>query len=263
MSDAKVEIALAELHRKVGTLPLSFIQADPEAKVSLDLRRSTVRDVLDAIVAKAPVYRYGIVAGRLMFYPRDPKWEMQINDLRLGPATRVRMAEALAAELSRRFPAFANLGGPWILGDPRSYTYQDVVAVKGPGSVLDLLAQLLGSRPSTYLLVVKEDGWLGASLSTASRDLLRSLKVTAPKTTLQRRGETAQLKLIGTLDYDGSAKDLTAGVCGTVYTSSDDRVLTVSPDGLVTAQGSGKAEVKASNEHYSDWVTFDCHLEGK
>jgi hypothetical protein len=170
------------------------------------------------------------------------------------------VAKALANELSQRLPAFDNLAGPWVLGDPRAYTYQDVVTVAGPGSVLDLLIQILGSRPSTFVLVVKKDGWLGPSLSVSSRDQLQSIKLAASTTTLRRQDEMAQLKLSGTLVYDGSSKNLTAGACGTVYTVSNERILSVSPDGLMTARSSGEAQVKASNEHFSDWVTIKVDL---
>jgi hypothetical protein len=258
----KVEIVLAKLDSKIGGLPLSFIQADPEATVSLELRHSTVREVLDAIVAQAPGYRYRVVASHLVLYPRDPKWEMQL-DLALGPAPRLQATRALAEELRRRLPAFADLAGPWVSGDPRSYTYQDMVTVVGPGSVLEILVQLLGNRPSTYLLLVKEDGWLGPSLSVSSIAQLRSIKLSTSKTILRQRDETAQLKLIGTLAFNGAAKNLTAGACGTVYTTSDESVLTVSSNGLVTVRGSGKAQVTASNEHYSDSMTFDCRVEGQ
>jgi len=254
-----VGVAIAELSSKCN-LPLSFIQASPEAKVSLDLRGTTVRQALDAIVAQAPLYSYGIFAGRLVLYPTDPKWQTRLDDLRLGPAPRVQVTRALANELSRRLPSFGNLAGPWVLGDPTAYTYQDVVTVSGPGSVLDLLVQLLGNRHSTFVLVVKKDGWLGPSLSVSSRDQLQSVKLAAPITTLRRRNETAQLKFSGTFVYGGSSKDLTAGACGTVYEPSDGRILAVSPDGLVTARGSGEAQVKASNEHFSDWVTIRVEL---
>jgi hypothetical protein len=258
VTDVRVEVAVAQLSDKTN-LPLSFIQAEPEAKVSLDLRGATVRQVLDGIVAHVPRYRYGIVSGRLVLYPSDPKWELRIDDLRLGPGPRLRMTKDLASELSRRLPQFATFGGPWVSGD--GYTYRDVVSVVGPASVLELLVQLLGSRPSTYFIVVKEAGWLGSSLSVCSIAQLRSIKLSAPDTTLRRRDETVQLKLVGTLEYSGSPKDLTDGACGTVYSTSDERVLTVSPTGLVRVRGSGKAKVKASNEHYSDSVTFDCHVE--
>jgi hypothetical protein len=69
-----------------------------------------------------------------------------------------------------------------------------------------------------------------------------------------------QLKLTGTLHYNGSSRDLTLAACGTVYTVSDERVLSVSRDGLVTVHGSGEAEVTASTERLSDWVKFKVDL---
>jgi hypothetical protein len=255
----KVEIALAELGAKVA-LPLSFIQADPEARVSLDFHRSTIREILDAIVAQAPGYRYRVIASHLVLYPLDPKWEKQV-DLRLGPAPRLQVTRALAEALRKRLPEFSNLAGPWVLGNFRSYNYQDVVTVAGPATVLDLLVQLLGNRPSTFLLLVKEDGWLGPSLSVSSVAQPHSVKLSAAKTILRCQDETTQLRLVGTLAYDGSTKDLTSGACGTTSTVSDERVLTVSPDGLVTRRGSGKAEVFASNEASGDSVTFECQSE--
>jgi hypothetical protein len=256
----KVEVAVAELESKVG-LPLSFIQAFPEAKVDLDLHGATVRQVLDAIVTGAPQYRYGIISDRLVLYPRDPKWELPIDHLHLGPGPRLQITRDLARELSQRLPVFATLGGPWASGN--GYTYRDIVQVGGPAPVLDLLVQLLGNRPSTYFLLVKEDGWLGPSLSVSSVAQLRSVKLSAAKTILRRQDETTQLRLVGTLAYDGSTKDLTSGACGTTYTVSDERVLKVSPDGLVTRRGSGKAEVFASNEASGDSVTFECHVEAQ
>jgi hypothetical protein len=254
----KVEVAVAELESKVG-LPLSFIQAFPEAKVDLDLHGATVRQVLDAIVTGAPQYRYGIISDRLVLYPRDPKWELPIDHLHLGPGPRLQITRDLARELRQRLPVFATLGGPWSSGN--GYTYRDIVQVGGPAPVLNLLVQLLGNRPSTYFLLVKEDGWLGPSLSVSSVAQLRSVKLSAAKTISRRQDETTQLRLAGTLAYDGSTKDLTSGACGTTYTVSDERVLTVSPDGLVTRRGSGKAEVFASNEASGDSVTFECHTE--
>lgn len=260
----RVEVAVAALSDKAD-LPISFIQTDPEETVSLDMRETTVRQALDAIVAQAPRYRYAVVSGRLVLYPRDPKWEARLDDMHLGPGPRIRVTRELASELSRRLSAFADLGGPWVgfAGSDRAYTYQDMVSVVGPSSVLELLVQLLGSRPSTYFFVVREDGWLGSSLSVNSRDQLKSLKLTAPITTLRRRDESIQLKLTGTLRYGEAARDLTPGACGTVYKVSDEHVLAVTPDGLVTVHGSGVARVTAVTERSSDELTIRVDLPGK
>jgi hypothetical protein len=255
-----VEKAVAELC-DMSDLPLSFIHSDSLAKISLDLRPGTVRQALEAIVKEAPEYRYAVVGERLVMYPRDPIWETRLDDVKLGPGPRVVVTREMAKELARRLPAFADLGGPWILGDSRGYTYRDIVSVRGPGSILELLLQLPGSRPSTFVIVDKNAKVPGRSLSVSSSDQLSRLKVTVPATTLQRRGETVQLKVIGALKVGGE-KDLSAGACGTVYSVSDERVLGVSPDGAVSARASGDAEVKVTNEHSSALVTFKVTLPG-
>jgi hypothetical protein len=263
LTSVKVEAAVVALSSKAN-LPLSFIQTDPEETVSLDLHESTVRQALDAIVARAPDYRYAIVSHRLVLYPRDPKWEIRLDDVHLGPGPRIRITQELASELSRRLSAFTNLGGPWVgfagSGKGKAYTYEDLVSVAGPGSIIELLIQLLGNRPSTYFFVVKEEGWLGSSLSVSSRDQLQSLTLTAAATTLHHRDQQTQLKLIGTLRNGGVAMDLTSGACGTVYKVSDDKVLSVNQDGLVTVKGNGTAQVTAELERSVEEVTIKVDL---
>jgi hypothetical protein len=244
LPEVKVEVAVAALSDKAN-LPLSFIQANPTDMVSLDLHGVTVRQALDNFVKRAPHYRYNIVAGRLVLYPRNPEWERQISDVHLGPASRRRMTNLLAKELERQLPDLGNFAGTWVIGDPRNYIYQDMVTVTGSGSVLEALIQLLGKRPSTYLILDRIEGALAMAISVSSAEQLQSLKLTEPATTLRKRDQAVQLKLIGTLRYGGLTKDLTAGACGTVYKVSDERVLTVSPDGFATARGSGVARVSA------------------
>jgi hypothetical protein len=257
---ADVETAIAELSTRAN-LPLSFIQEDgKDAPVTLEMRDATVRQILDELVARTPSYRYSLIAGRLVLYPRDPKWETQIEDIHLGPAPRVQVAHALAKELSRRLPAFADLVGPWVLGDSRAYTYQDQVSVAGPGSVLELLVQLLGNRPSTFLLLDRNERTPFQSLSVSSRDQLETLKLTAPAMVLRRRDETVQLKLVGTLKYGSVSVNLTPGECGTIYEVGDEQVIGVSADGLVTARGNGEASVRARVERLTDQLILKVDL---
>ncbi|MEO6193693.1 MAG: hypothetical protein ABIS20_11845 [Thermoanaerobaculia bacterium] len=244
LPEVKVGVAVAALSDKAN-LPLSFIPADPVETVSLDLHDVTVRQALDALVKRTPRYRYDIIAGRLVLYPRDPKWEMQVRDVHLGPAPRRRMTSLLAKELGRQLPGFDKFAGTWVLGDPRDYIYQDVVTVTGSGSVLEILLQLLGKRPSAYLILDRIERALATTISVSSAEQLQSLKLTAPTTTLRQRDQAVQLKLIGVLRYGGVGRDLTANDCRTAYKVSDERVLTVSPDGLVTACGNGVSRVSA------------------
>ncbi len=257
LGPVEVEKAIAEICDR-SDLPLSFIQAASHRKISLGLHDASVRQALDAVLAQAPEYRYGFVAERLILYPQEPVWQTRLEDISLGPGPRLQVARALAAELARRLPFFAHLSGAWVLGNGDSYTYRDIVTVRGPGSLLELFVQLLGSRPGTFFIFDQPTA-AGGSLSVSSQDQLRLLKLAAPATTLHDRGETVQLRVIGTLRTGGD-KDVSAGACGTVYTVSDDRVLSVSPDGLISARSSGKAEVTASNEHQEDRVTFTVTL---
>jgi hypothetical protein len=227
-------------------VPLSFVQADVEATISVELGDATVRNVLDAVVARAPGYRYGVIDGRLVLYPRDQKWTMPLEGVKLGPSSRLGVGIHLADELRRRAPGLARLAGPTLAGNGDSFVYSDVVAVATPASVIDLFVQLLGQRASAIISVTRGGGDR-PELTLSGVELLQSLLLTAETTTLRDRTATAQLKLLGKL-YGDKRLDLTAGSCGTTYSSSDEKVIAVSADGLVTVRGSGKAVVTARNE---------------
>jgi hypothetical protein len=59
--------------------------------------------------------------------------------------------------------------------------------------------------------------------------------------------QTTQLKLTG-LMADGSSADLTTLASGTTYLSSNPSIVTVSQDGLLTAQGTGEVFITAGNQ---------------
>jgi hypothetical protein len=241
-------------------VPLSFIQADPEVKVSLDLRDATVRQVLDAVVARAPAYRYGVIHDRLVLFPRDQKWDMRLDGFKLGPADRFSVAVHLADELSRRVPAFAGLLPPTYLVMGRvGSIYRDVVTVASPGTVLELLVQLLGQRPSA-VFSLRRDRSGHQELDLSGLELLPSFVVKAPTTTLRDRADTVQLKVLGKLRGVGESLDFTAGSCGTTYSSSDEEVVAVSADGLVSVRGSGTATVSARNDNSLSALGFTVIL---
>lgn len=73
------------------------------------------------------------------------------------------------------------------------------------------------------------------------------LTLTAPRTTLGGAGSTLQLTATVTLP-DGTTRDVTQAVKGTNYTTSNRNVITVSPDGTLTAAGFGTVIVGATNE---------------
>jgi hypothetical protein len=73
------------------------------------------------------------------------------------------------------------------------------------------------------------------------------LTLTATSASMGGIGDTMQLSAVVTLP-DGSNVAVPRAVEGTTYTTSNPRVLTVSPDGLVTATGFGVSIVSATNE---------------
>lgn len=74
-----------------------------------------------------------------------------------------------------------------------------------------------------------------------------SVSLTVNQSTLTSLGATAQLTV--TAGYpDTSSKDVTAAGTGTVYTSTNPAIATVSADGLVTVTGLGRVLISASNE---------------
>jgi hypothetical protein len=71
--------------------------------------------------------------------------------------------------------------------------------------------------------------------------------LTAPSSPLTAAGQSARLQVVATLP-DGSTADVTAAANGTVYTTSNPQVATVTADGLLTAHASGKAIIGALHE---------------
>lgn len=245
-----------ELVEKRG-VPLSLIEDPTEARVTLNLPSCTLRQLLDQIVARTAGYRYGFVGPHLVLYSTNPWWQTRIEDLGLKAGGRWTVMDELLARLSPRAPAVVRFKPAMALGDLRNFIITDEVRVTGPGTVLELLVQLLGNRTSAVLAVSTWGFPPPGSLSIEATPLLQSLSVTAPMTTLRRRGETVQLKVTGLL-RDGMRQDLTAGACGTLYRTLDDQV-EVSPDGLVTAAADGEPIVLAvyDNKHAQIRLTID------
>ena len=65
-----------------------------------------------------------------------------------------------------------------------------------------------------------------------------------------QRIESRQLHVDG-MYSDGVERDLTLSSSGTTYTSSNEQIVTVSPDGKMTAQGIGTAKITVRNGQHS------------
>jgi len=240
-------------------VPLSFIESDDDPKISFAMSRPTVQGVLEKLVELAPVYRYATIAGHLVLYPRSAKWDARLEGLRIGPGPRDRVASKLTNEIERRLPAFGRLG-TWFEGNHNSYVFLDQVSVVGSGSVVELLVQLLGARPSAIFSIQKPPQFTSPMLSLGGVPYWQALKLTSAAQVLHP-GEKVQLKVMGIL-LDGRHRDVTAGACGTVYLVSLEHVVTVSADGLVTASGTGETWVVARNAEQVDTLGIQVAKPG-
>ncbi len=81
--------------------------------------------------------------------------------------------------------------------------------------------------------------------------LLEAFAVSPEEETLRGAGATRALRATGRFS-DGSSRDLTAASTGTLWSSGDPAVATVSSDGLVRASASGDVAISARNEAQSD-----------
>jgi hypothetical protein len=92
-SQATVAEIVKELHVQ-RHVPLSFIETEAAPKLTFSTSDTTVRGLLDHIVAMAPVLRYRFVGARLVLYPVDPLWDLRLDDLRLAAGKRRWVGEA-------------------------------------------------------------------------------------------------------------------------------------------------------------------------
>ena len=140
--------------------------------------------------------------------------------------------------------AFSDFGAN-LIGNHNTYVFEDPASVFGSGSVVELLVQLLGSRPPAIFSVNELEAWPAAQLFLGGVTSWQSLKLIAPASVMHP-GETMQLKNIGTLE-DGTRQNVTAGACGSIYWASDEHIVTISADGLVTAKAAGDASLLTRN----------------
>ena len=164
------------------------------------------------------------------------------------------VASLLTGQIERSLPAFRGFG-LFTAGNVNSYVYRDPVIVDGPGSVVNLLAQLLGSRPSAVFSIIKVPSMGVMQLFLGGVRYWRALRLSSP-IKFMSPGEEAQLKVIGDLP-GGDSVDLTAGSCGTRYSTSDEKLVVVTPDGVIRSRGKGTAWVRMENGDQVDVLSIE------
>ncbi len=248
---------VAVLREKYG-VPLSFVEAEAPATLTVKLNDATVEAVLASVVAQAEVYRYGLVQNHLILYSDERKYGIVVQGLAGTDLLRVEAANRLGTRL-RDFEEFGSLGLPYVFGDPRHPMYTDLVSLAERGTVLEYLAGIAGQSPSAVVSISRHLGGVH-TLSLGYVPQLKSLRVTAPVQTL-RPGESVQLTAMG-VDIDGAERDLTGKDCGTRYAVHKPEVLGVSAGGEVTARAPGRSGVSARSEGLGDTVFIEVMAGG-
>lgn len=116
-----------------------------------------------------------------------------------------------------------------------------VLAVDQTGREVELQRNIIAKLPPNVVL---------QSISVNKKFmLLYKLPAGSAQEDIQRI-ESRQLSVSGVYS-DGVERELTAGASGTIYKSSNEKVVTVSLDGKVTAQGFGNTTITVKNDKLS------------
>jgi len=122
-----------------------------------------------------------------------------------------------------------------------------VIAVDKSGKVIKLRRNIISRMPS------------GVTLQSISVNqdfmVLYKLPVGSNPTDMQRI-ESRQIS-VGGLYSDDVERDLTSSSSGTTYTSSNEKIVTVRPDGKASAQGLGTAKITVRNGKFTAQVDID------
>jgi hypothetical protein len=112
------------------------------------------------------------------------------------------------------------------------------------------------------LIDVPRDGVIhvGEILFHAPR-IPQRLVITGPAAPLSAAGQTAPLTVTAEFN-DGTRQDATAAASGTVYTSSNPKIVEVSSSGLLTLHGSGRVILTARNDGAVGFLQIVASLSG-
>jgi hypothetical protein len=147
-----------------------------------------------------------------------------------------------------------NLDGSWVLPNvpanfgqvrARATCVQNGVTTSGESAFFTLPTNEVVNLPDIVL--------------GATTHIPVSLSVTPGRVSLTAAGQTTQLAVTATYP-DRSLQDVTAANTGTSYTTSNLALVTVSPDGLVTAVASGTVVIQATHDGAAGLITATVTL---
>jgi hypothetical protein len=230
--------AAVETLRSKHGVPLSFLEGGADARLTVNVDRGTVEDVLRALVAQAKDYRFDLVRDHLLLYANDPRYRLTLEPDTVNNLQRYEGGNRAGRQI-RKLKPFATMDLPTISGDIRHPLYSDTVSWAGAATVIERLGQVAGDDPSVVFSIQRDRDGGDLVMTTGFVAQISAIEVTAAKKELSP-ADTVQVHVIGT-GPGGLRWDVSPAGCGAQYHTLTPNLVTVDKDGLVTALKGGQA----------------------
>ncbi len=215
--------------------PIAFISMateDPEVRFQRS-EATTVRDLLDEVLAQTPGYRLEVVGGKLVIYPFEGGFDALVDLGNPREETREAAWFSVSRELSSKVPELHDFraihgrrsGGSWI----------DEISVGGARTVVEHLVSLAAGSPSvTFLMVPGRTGAMRLYLTWIQ--VIEDILPEAPGKV--KVGEVFQV-VPRVILAGGTPVTLIGPGCGVEYHNSDESILKIDQTGRAVAVGKG------------------------
>lgn len=232
--------------------PISFISMaakDPDVRFQRS-ETTTIRELLDEVMAQTPSYRLDVVSGKLVIYPLDDGYDALVEIGESREEKRVSALFSILTELRSKSPVLRDLRLPTLR--PFGGIYQDLISVGGVRTVVEHLVSLIAGSPSaTFVIRRRADSSMEFSLMWA--DVIEDLLLEAPKKV--EVGTEFQV-VPRVILADGTSATLIGSGCGVEY-ETNESLLKVDPGGSAVAFTKGTVGIQAKYEAKSAYVKVE------
>jgi hypothetical protein len=244
-------------HLHVLGIPVSFVSrssGDPYVRLQVPTG-TTTKGILEAIQAQAPGYQIGVVDGRVVLYPKDERYDAQIDITAKNDVTRGAAIYPLLRELKAKSEVLSLLVPPALRVMGRSiWGYK--VNVGGSRSAIEHIVSLMGNDPSITLRVVATGGGhLAYELDWTP--VVRKIDLHVPSTV--HVGAGFQVAVTGRL-ADGTTISLSGENCGVTYNVLNGGFVDVDNAGRGVALKKGEGLIGVIYEGYQS-ATAEVRVE--